>query len=376
MTTLLAAVAAALVAAAAGFAAGRRRLPEVPAPTAPDSDWLVTLLRGMDEGVVAFDPGGRVAFANPSAARLLGRVELPVGTPLAAFADVPRLRSTVVIAMREGRPTSRELEVPGPPRRVVQLRVTPGAHGAVAVLLDVTEVRRIERGWREFAATTSHELRTPVAAVLANLELLDAAWGVPGADPAPLVGAARRQAERLAALVSDLLDLVRIESRGAVAPSSLEPVLLAGVLARAVEEVGAGGDVRVAPTSLAVRGDEWMLARVFANLVSNGVRHGGGTVHVTAGSLGDRVWVRVADDGPGIPPAHRERVFDRFYRVDEGRSRAAGGTGLGLAIVKEMVENLGGTVRLEDDGPGAVFVVELAGAALPTPEPRPPRETR
>jgi two-component system phosphate regulon sensor histidine kinase PhoR len=352
-----------LLGAVGGVAATRLR-----APRGPDGTWLLALLTGMEEGVVAFDAQGRVLFANPSAARLLGRREVPKGTPMAAFADVPRLRSTVVASMRGGAPTARELQVEGPPSRTVQLRVTPNERGAVAVLLDVTEVRRIERGWRDFAATTSHELKTPTAAILANLEALESLWDAPEPTRRSFVEAARRQADRLAQLVTDLLDLVRLEAKGARAEEELAAVPVRPAIARAVDEVGGAARVTVDAHELAVRADEWMLARVLSNLLTNALRYSEGPVEVSARSLADRVQLAVSDRGPGIPEGHRERIFERFYRVDEGRARAQGGTGLGLAIVRELTEAMGGRVTLEPSPVGARFVVDLPSAPKPAGE--------
>ncbi len=382
MTSVAVAIVALAVGLALGWAAARRRPEPAPPGETPtpavDGEWLLALLTGMDEGVVAFDVSGRVVFANPAAVRLLGRRAVPSGTPMAAFADIPRLRSTIVASMRGGTPTARELDVPGPPPRVVQLRVTPGAMGVVAVLLDVTEVRRIERGWREFAGTTSHELKTPVAAILSNLEALEAAEGAPEGLRRRFVQASRRQADRLAQLVSDLVDLVRIEARGAVSPADLEAVPVSGACARAVDEVDIDRRVVVEPTEVVARADEWMLQRILTNLLTNALRYSEGPIRVETRPLGDRVQIAVVDQGPGVPEAHRERIFDRFYRVDEGRSRDRGGTGLGLAIVRELVAGMGGTVALEPSEEGARFVVELARAngseAARTPVAAPPAE--
>lgn len=364
------------VAAVAGVAVflaldPRPKRPAPPPPVSPAPDWLRGVLDGMSEGVVAFDARGRVVFANPAAVRLLGRKDLPEGTPMVAFSDVPRLRSTVVRALR-GEPVSREIEVPGPPRRSAVLRATPTAHGAVAVLLDVSDVRRMERSWRDFAANVSHELRTPAAAVLVNLEaLLESAE-----DPEPVrrafAEASLRQARRLADLISDLLDLVRIES--GQAGLSFEPLMLDEVLRRAVDDhvqahPSASGAVTVeVPPDAEVLADPAAVRQVFANLLSNATRYAPGPVKIVARPRGGSVRIEVRDEGPGIAPEHQQHLFERFYRVDAGRSRDAGGTGLGLSIVRELVDTLGGRVGVEANTPtGSVFWVELPRADATDP---------
>lgn len=319
-----------------------------------DRDWLLGLLDGMSEGVIAFDPNGRVVFANPAALELLGRRGLPDGTPMIAFADIPRLRSTVVAALRGGTPVTREIEVPGPPARTAILRATPTRQGAVAVLLDVSDQRRLERTWRDFAGNASHELRTPVAALLANLEVLSGLD--PESDPAPFLEAGLRQARRLASLVGDLLDLVRLESGRA--PLRAEPVGVADAARRVIEEAVA--PVTLVPTGDTARGDPTAIHQVLANYVSNALRYAPGPVEIRSTTREQVVRIEVCDRGPGVPPEHVAHLFERFYRVDTGRSRDAGGTGLGLAIVRELADAMGGRAGVSGrEGGGSVFWVEL-----------------
>jgi signal transduction histidine kinase len=341
------------------LAAGGRPQPSERRELQQDRDWLLGLLDGMSEAVVAFDPNGRVVFANPAALELLGRRTLPDGTPMVTFADVPRLRSSVAAALRERKPVQREIEVP--PSRTAILRATPLRHGAVVLLLDVTGQRRLERSWRDFAANASHELRTPASAILANLEVL-ASLPLPE-DSRPFVEASVRQARRLAELVSDLLELVRLES-GATELRA-EPVELRAVLDEVLEEAFAERPEDSPPTEgppAWVRGDPAALRRVFANLISNALRHAPGPVEVhVVPALSGRLRVEVCDRGPGISAEHSQHVFERFYRVDAGRARRDGGAGLGLAIVRELVEGMGGRVGVEPrEGGGARFWVELA----------------
>ncbi|MCA9491238.1 MAG: PAS domain-containing protein [Myxococcales bacterium] len=336
----------------------RTPAPAEPPPRTAES-WLAGLLDGMSEGVVAFDRSGRVVFANPAACSLLGRKALPDGTPMIAFSDVPRFRSTVVTALRGGA-TLRELELSHPRRRVLALRVTPTPQGAVAVLLDLTPLRRMERSWRDFVADASHELRTPVAAVVANLE---AAEIVTDADvQRKMLDGAGRQARRLGSLVSDLLDLARYEA-GAV-HLEMVPVAVEEVVGSCLEELASAGtpvDATVlVPAGTCVQADRSSLTRVLANLLTNAARYGGTGIAVGAARGGEHVRIWVEDAGPGIPEEHREQLFQRFHRVDPSRSKATGGTGLGLAIARELADAMGGAVGFEPVEPtGSRFWIEL-----------------
>lgn len=219
------------------------------------------------------------------------------------------------------------------------------------------ELAATDRMRRDLVANASHELRTPVTALRATLE--NVVDGVEPLDPAALLF----QAERLQRLVEQLLDLSRLESGEA----GLErvPVDVTTLLADAVADArrtahGVRFDVEVRPGGLQVHGDPLRLGQVVGNLVGNAVRHGppGGTVRVLAHGDAAGVRLEVADSGPGIPEAERERVFERFHRVDAART--TGGAGLGLAIVRHVVDLHGGSVRAEPVAPrGCRMVVVL-----------------
>jgi signal transduction histidine kinase len=224
------------------------------------------------------------------------------------------------------------------------------------------ELAEVDRLRRDLVANASHELRTPLSALRATLEnLVD---GVEPADPARLAGALR-QVERLGGLVEQLLDLSKLES-GAV-PLERERVEARPLLEEVVEEWrseteehGLKVAVVVHPDSLALDADHERIQQVLRNLVGNAVRHSpdGGRLVVKAMAVNDHVELEVVDEGPGIAPGERGRVFERFYRADSARS--GGGAGLGLAIARWIVELHGGTIRAEDAEPaGCRIVVEL-----------------
>ncbi len=211
---------------------------------------------------------------------------------------------------------------------------------------------------RRFVADAAHELRTPIAGLSASLEVAvshpeitrDRSW----------IGELADGHRRLGRLVNDLLVLASLEGD---APKRRDPVDLAGVVADATRRpVPPGVRLRAGRVDRAiVPGDATQLTRVVTNLVDNALRYARGTVDVTLKAQGPQAVISVADDGPGIAPADRERIWDRFVRLDDDRSRTSGGTGLGLALVRELVTAHGGTVSVTGsaDPPGAVFIVCL-----------------
>jgi two-component system phosphate regulon sensor histidine kinase PhoR len=234
------------------------------------------------------------------------------------------------------------------------------------MLEDVSAVRRLETIRRDFVANVSHELRTPVSIIRANAETL---LGGARDDPAMagrLIEGLHRNAERLARILADLLDLSRLEAGQYRIELRALDLRAAAEQAVATLETSASAkqvsiEVAIADGTTA-RGDAKAVDQVLVNLLDNAVKYSaaGGHVWVDARRAGDRVRVEVRDDGQGIAPHHRARIFERFYRVDPGRSRDMGGTGLGLSIVKHLVESQGGEIGVDANQPtGSVFWFEL-----------------
>jgi two-component system phosphate regulon sensor histidine kinase PhoR len=242
-----------------------------------------------------------------------------------------------------------------------------GPGGLILVFHDVTDLRRLETIRTDFVANVSHELRTPVTAITTATEtLLGGALDHPE-DAAEFVGVIDRHGKRLRQLVDDLLDLAKLEAKSfRLAPSELE---LRSVAERALSLMAEQArrrrmTLRLAPEGegLVARIDRRGLEQALVNLLDNAVKYAGEgtTVTVSIRAAGDQVEIAVADDGVGISPAHLGRVFERFYRVDAGRSRELGGTGLGLSIVRHLVELMSGTVEVESElGKGATFTLRL-----------------
>ncbi|MFG1682772.1 DUF4153 domain-containing protein [Nonomuraea sp. NPDC049269] len=236
------------------------------------------------------------------------------------------------------------------------------------------DLGEVDRQRRELVANVSHELRTPITGLRAVLE--NVVDGVSPADPVTMK-TALAQTERLGRLVAQLLDLSRLDSGvRLIEPDAVE---LAPLLEQAVREAAlAREDVRLdpsVPADLAVRADPDLLAQVLANLLDNAVRHSppGGSVTVTAAPDGDGVRIAITDQGPGIPASAHGRVFERFSRLDTGRTADAGGAGLGLAIVKEIVELHGGSIRIGDCA-GCRMIVDLPGRTTMADTPLEPEQ--
>jgi signal transduction histidine kinase len=227
---------------------------------------------------------------------------------------------------------------------------------------------RLERAserQRSFVSDAAHELRSPLASLRTQLEV--AGRLSRSAELTELTADALLDVDRLGALVDDLLLLARLDEATPRRAPRRELVDLRGVAAGMLGRYrGARVPVRLcgngADAVAMVRGEPEALGRVLANLVDNAVRHASSTVDIDVSVVDGRVWMVVADDGPGIPAADRSRVFDRFTRLDAARDRGSGGAGLGLAIVAELVRTHGGTVALEDAGPGLLARVGLPAA--------------
>ena len=335
-----------------------------------------TVLETMDQAVLALDAELRITTVNRAGRQLLGLPEAVEGRPLLDFVRVPALQELIDEAAK-GKPVNAELDLGVSPRRRIQAHATAPRQGGGTVLVmhDVTELRRLETIRKDFIANVSHELRTPVAVIQANAETLMAGALRDPERARTFLDALSRHAERLGRLVSDLLDISRIEAGRY--PLVIEPVDLAllveGTIAALALQAGEKGTTLVSrlPGELWVTGDDKALEQVLFNLVSNAIKYtqGGGHVEVDAVVLegeGDettRLRVEVRDDGPGIDPRHHRRVFERFYRVDPGRARDMGGTGLGLAIVKHLVEAMGGQVGVDARRPnGSIFWFTVASA--------------
>ena len=338
-------------------------LEQTVATLAHERDRFETVLEGMSEAVVALDLERRVVLVNPAARALLGLGEDVVGTPLREAVRAAELHD--LAEKGQGGPASVEFAFGD--RRLLA-RATPLSMdaGTVVVMHDVTEMRRLETVRKDFVANVSHELRTPVSIIRANAEtLLDGGLEDPRRSRS-FVDAIHRHAERLSNLIADLLDLSRIEAGRY--KLNFRDVDCTAAARAGIDAVRSRAETRhttltvQCPPHLAVRADSKALDQILMNLLDNAVKYTpeGGAVRLIASEAGAEVRFEVIDSGQGIAADQRERIFERFYRVDPGRSRDMGGTGLGLAIVKHLTEMMGGRVGVDAVQPvGSVFWVSL-----------------
>jgi two-component system phosphate regulon sensor histidine kinase PhoR len=317
------------------------------------------VLSAMEEGVLLVGADDGLGYANPAAARLLGGVPrtLRALTPPAVRALVEETRS-------DRRAREREVETGFPTRVLRASTVALRDPGEVLVVLrDVTAARRVEAMRRDFVADASHELKTPAAAIQAAAETVERAVGDDPGSAARFATQLRRDATRLSRIVSDLLDLSRLEAER----PALERVRLDRVVGEETDRltsVAAGSGVRIEPAlePVTVRGARGDLALLVRNLLDNAVRYSpeGGRVSVRLTERDGRAVLEVEDTGIGIPTRDLPRIFERFYRVDRARSRETGGTGLGLSIARHVAERHGGRIEAESElGRGSTFRVTL-----------------
>lgn len=331
-----------------------------------ERDLVTGIFGGMQEGVLLVDAQQHLMAANP-AVIALGIGPCQIGMKTDEAIEHGPLRALLERARSAGGPLSEELETPARRFLVNASTLTTDPERVLAVLVDVTQLRRLESMRRDFVANVSHELKTPLTAICSATETLqDGALKEP-AVAAEFVEMVARNAERLQALVGDLLELAKVES----GHLQLKPQLLE--LHEAVEGCfvqirprAAAKGVRLvsdtSPSTDAVLADARAFDHLLGNLVDNAVKFcpRGSCVTVGVVQQSGEVRVVVSDDGPGIPAEHLPRLFERFYRVDDSRSREAGGSGLGLAIARHLAEAMGGSVGVASTvGAGSSFWVTL-----------------
>jgi signal transduction histidine kinase len=327
-----------------------------------ERDQMDLVLSSMREGVVLFGAGGETVYANAAAERHLGAI------PRSASAVLPLpLRDACRRALEVAETVAAEAQTGSPERWLRGTAVPVGADVVLLVVRDVTEGKRLDAVRRDFVANASHELKTPAASIQAAAETISSAAVDDPAVVPRFAAQLEREAARLSRIVSDLLDLSRLE-----AGSDLEEVVaLDGIVRDELErfdERAAEAGVKLslrADGSPKVRGAARDLALMVRNLVDNAIRYTrpGGRVDVEVEERDDEAVLAVTDTGLGIPTRDLPRVFERFYRVDRARSRETGGTGLGLSIVRHVVENHAGHVSVESElGRGTRFEVRIPAA--------------
>lgn len=352
-----------------------RQLKERMATIARERNQVLAILGSMVEGVVAVDADQTVVHINVAAAEMLGlERESCIGEPIWQSVRVPALNDAAESVLSSGEPDRRDATVVGERGSVqIELRSAPLVDsrgklaGAVLVLSDVTELRRLETVRRDFVSNVSHELKTPLAAIQALVETLLDDEEMDRETARGFLARIEKQSERLNAIVLDLLSLSRLESEAHRVERS--PVDLREVIRACLDmQQTVAGKRSIAITSalpeseVRVLADVESMQQLLGNLLDNALKYTpeGGRVEIRLTTQKSRAIVEVQDTGVGIPPEHLHRIFERFYRVDRARSREVGGTGLGLAIVKHIALAHGGIVDVQSNpGKGSTFTVRL-----------------
>ena len=334
------------------------------------------IFNSMVEGILILDAQGRVHTVNKSLERLFSlRHDVRGQTIMEAF-RMHELLEITERAQKEGQVRDFELSLPGIHHsrflevNAASIRFGGGkSEGIILIFHDFTRIKQLENIRKEFVANVSHELRTPLTSMKGYVEtLLDGAKDDP-AVATKFLHTIHKHTDRLTFLIEDLLTLSLLESGQALIQRQSTP--LRPILDRVFEELHPSAtqkqmllETNISP-DLHVDADADRLQQVLHNLIDNAVKYGrtGGSISVTAENLSDEVQLSIRDNGPGIPDDAKERIFERFYRVDRARSRDQGGTGLGLAIVKHIVQLHGGKVWVESTlGQGSTFYFTLPEA--------------
>ncbi|SMC86590.1 ATP-binding protein [Papillibacter cinnamivorans] len=327
---------------------------------------LGTLFLHMTDGVVAFSRDGSVIHYNPAAEMMLHR-KLEGEKYEKIFGEAARFEN--LLALEQPAFVEAEQSVAG---RSLELFLAPfskdEAQGGVLVVIhDVTEQRKAEELRREFVANVSHELRTPLTNIRSYAETLAASPDLPPETAESFLEVILRESDRMTHIVQDLLTLSRFDYGRMELKFSWFPFgeAIDNVCRSMQMEAKRHGhklEKSFVGTLPRVWGDRERLEQVMLNVLSNAVKYtpDGGEIRLTAGTEGESVWMEVTDNGIGIPEEDKDRIFERFYRVDKARSRESGGTGLGLSIAREIVMQHKGTIELVNrPGPGTTVRVTL-----------------
>ena len=327
------------------------------------------VFNSMVEGVLVLDESNKVQLVNRSLEKLFSLAADVRGQTIIEAFRLPELADLVKRLRQECSMQSYTLELPGMEERWVEVNAAAVLdrdgiqRGAILVFHDLTRIKQLERTRQEFVANVSHELRTPLSLIKGFVEtLLEGAKNDPE-KATRFLQTIEKHTDRLTFLIEDLLTISRLESGQII--MNLHPVDLHEETQRVAEDLKSRADEKLVtfdnqvPEGLRAHADADRLQQVLFNLIENAIKYGrpSGRVLIGGSAIADgkvELWVR--DDGPGIPAEARERVFERFYRVDRARSRETGGTGLGLSIVKHIVQAHGGEVWLKSElGEGTTF---------------------
>lgn len=338
-----------------------------------DKDKMKVVLSSVIEGIIAIDKEGRIILFNNalknmtdySSDRVLGKFHWEI-------IRNNQLNELLKEALQKGQPLTQEITIFSPQEKIFRASANPLTEknevwGAVVVLNDITEIKKLEKMRSEFVANVSHELRTPLTSIQGFVETLkDGAINDPG-KAQYFLAIIEKQSNRLNNLIEDILQLSKIESQEII--MNLQSINLRDLIDKAISEFKKKIEqknhkikINISPQLPLIKTDPEQIEVVFRNLLDNAIKYtpNGGEIYISAFEKAENIYIEVADNGIGISAEHLPRIFERFYRVDKDRSRKLGGTGLGLAIVKHIVQAHGGTIGVESKpGKGSKFFFTL-----------------
>lgn len=340
---------------------------------------LDLIFANMDNSVILFDRYGNIMEANKQAFELFGSTPVLVGQHNLSIISNSLFDKALQDTAQQGETYHVEMmkSINGV-KRVFQVFMAPtgkdetGVTGILAVFHDITALKEVEERQANFVANASHELSTPLTAIKGFAEtLLDGALHSPELST-KFITIIQTEAERMHRLVKSLLQLARISSLEYRRDIKTEPIILSEVIDAVLSQLAPCIDSKQIITTIdidpvdasAIANRDW-ISQVFINLIDNSIKFTpeGGKITIRCTRNADQIRIIVQDTGIGIPEIHIPHIFERFYRVDQARTRETGGTGLGLAIVKFIVETLGGTIKVESKvSQGTIFTITLLAA--------------
>ena len=331
---------------------------------------MTAILMYMTDGVMAFDSKGSLIHINRAALKIIGKHHADNISFEEFFEKLGVEISLSELSFKKNEALSRDVMLGG--KHIQFFFATSGsrkdAMSAIIVMIrDVTEQMRLEMSRREFVSNVSHELRTPITTIKTYAETLLESDDIPKETSDSFLGVMHSEADRMARLVSDLLDLSKLDYDSQ--SMQKEPFNLQALLEEVVKKLSIETDARGQTMSLSFantmqpfNGNRDRVEQVLINIINNAIKYtpDGGEIKVSAGNIYNSFYVKVKDSGVGIPKEDLKHIFERFYRVDKARSRESGGTGLGLAIAKEIVEAHGGEIKIESEyGKGTLVTIKF-----------------
>lgn len=337
------------------------------------SEQRLSLLMGhLNLGVVLISNSGKIELINSEAMQLLN---IDIHTTQRSFQAV--IKSYVLVdmineALKTHQPLSNHIELYIPMSKFIDVNIIPYGkspdeiESILVLLYDITQVRRLETVRTEFVANASHELRTPVTAIKGFAEtLLDGALKQPELAE-KFITIIANESNRLETIISDILELSRVEKKSE--PMVVKPFEVVETVTNLIQFFYKQADRKHISISVdaerpvMMKADQHRIEQIFTNLIENAINYSDvdSEVIINIEQVNNSVHFSVSDKGIGIPKADQERIFERFYRVDKGRSRNSGGTGLGLSIVRNLIMNMNGTIHVESEvGIGTTFHIKL-----------------